>query len=160
MKSLLAVVVAALALTIPLQAETEKETTSQKADKTWSKTKEVAKEAGQAVADTTKKAAGAVVEVLTPDKDAHQVQVNLTGARIEMPRRISAGKNAFVVRNTSKEKQNFEIQGESVERGFLFAVDPNQTKTLQATLKRGKYKAYAIKKDGKNERYDIGLTVE
>ena len=127
---------------------------------TWEKTKDTAKDAGHAVADTARSAANAVVETLTPDKDAHHVNVRLTGASIDMPKSVPSGKTAFVVKNTANEKQSFEIQGEGIDRGFLFALGPDETKTLQTTLKPGKYKAYAIRKNGEEKRFEINLTVE
>ena len=41
-----------------------------------------------AVADTTKKAADTVVDAVTPDTDAHKVDVKLVDHRIEMPKQI------------------------------------------------------------------------
>jgi iron uptake system EfeUOB component EfeO/EfeM len=155
MKTLLTVIVAVAFAGFAAQAQDEQQ------DKTaWEKTKEAARDAGHAVAKTTKNAANAVVETLTPDKDAHHVNVRLTGDSIDMPKSVPAGKTAFVVKNTATEKQNFEIQGEDIDRGFVFALGPDETKTLQTTLKRGKYKAYAIRKNGEEKRFEINLTVE
>lgn len=146
----------AVVVLLPFVARAENE---QQDKSTWEKTKEATKDAGQTVAKTSKDVAGAIVETVTPDKDARRVNVDLTGDGIDMPKSMRAGKTAFVVKNRAHEKQNFEIRGDGIDREFVFNISPDETKTLQTTLKRGRYQAYAIRKDGKEHRYQIHLTV-
>jgi iron uptake system EfeUOB component EfeO/EfeM len=161
---LLFIIIAAAVFLLPLsgttQAEEQDKTASEKASDAWDKTKQTSKKAAQTVTKTTKNAANAIVETLTPDADARHVQVRLTGSGIEMPKTVTAGKTAFVVKNTAKEDQNFEVIGEGIDREFVFDISPGQTKTLQTNLKRGKYKAQAIRKNGKEKRFEINLTVK
>lgn len=132
----------------------------EKTANTLEKVGEKTKDAGRAIADTTKKAANAVVDAVTPDKDAHKVEVTLVEHRIEMPKRLEAGKTAFVVRNEGKEKHNFEIQGEGIEKKFIAAVDPNETKVLHVDLKAGNYKVFCPVKEHDSEGMKVELTVK
>src|SRR3954447_3263961 len=124
------------------------------------KTKEAAKDAGHAVVSTTRNVADAVVETFSPDKNARRVRVNLGTDGIEMPKSLPAGKTVFVVKNTAKENRNFEIQGGGMDRAFVFSLGPNDTKNLQTDLKRGKYRAFCIAKNGKTQRFRANLTVK
>ena len=53
--------------------------------------------------------------------------------------------------NAGKTAQNFEVEGESVDRKFVAAPNPGETKVLHVNLKRGTYTAYSPGKD-KNKR--------
>ena len=153
----------ALAAAISLAGAQEQKpdkTLGQKTSDTLQKAGEKTKDAGRTIVDTTKKAANAVVDAVTPDKDAHEVEVKLVEHRIEMPKQVAPGKTAFVVRNVGKEKHNFEIQGEGIEKKFLAAVDPQQTKVLHVDLKPGTYKVYCPVKDHDAEGMKLTLTVK
>lgn len=135
-------------------------TLGEKTAETLEKAKEKTKDAGRAVAETTKKAADAVVDAVTPDKDARKVEVKLTEHQIDMPKQLGTGKTAFVVRNAGKEKHNFEIVGEGIEKKFFAAVSPDETKVLHVDLKPGTYKVYCPVKDHEGDGMKLSLTVK
>ena len=144
----------------PAQDKKSDKTLGEKTTDTLQKAGEKTKDVGRAIGDTTKKAANAVVDAVTPDKDAHKVEVKLIEHRIEMPKSVEAGKTAFVVRNGGKEKHNFEIQGEGIEKKFLAPLDPDETKVLHVDLKPGTYKVYCPVKDHDAEGMKLNLTVK
>ena len=135
-------------------------TLGEKTAETLDKAKEKTKDAGRTVADTTKKAADAVVDAVTPDKDARRVEVKLTEHQIDMPKELGTGKTAFVVHNAGKEKHNFELVGEGIEKKFFASLGPNETKVLHADLKPGTYKVYCPVKDHAGEGMKLNLTVK
>ncbi len=123
------------------RGENEK-TVSEKTAEVWDKTKETTKDAGNAIADKTKKAVSAVEDAIDkPDADAHKVNVSVTDGGIDMPKSLKPGKTAFIVKNTGKEKHNFEIEGKNLEKSFWLAIGPGDTKTMQVDLKPGTYEA-------------------
>jgi hypothetical protein len=140
-------------------SDEEEKSTSEKASDTWQTTKKKTKEAAHEVAQATRNAGDAVVETLSPDKDARHVEVTLSHSSIGMPSTLKPGKTAFVVKNAGKEKENFGITGEGIDREFIFALSPNDTKTLQVTLKRGRYHVYCTAKGGKKHRTEMNLRV-
>ncbi len=120
----------------------DEKTVSEKTAEVWDKTKETAKDAGEAIADKTKKAVSAVENAIDkPDADAHKVNVEVTDKGIEMPKSLPAGKTAFIVKNAGKEKHNFEIEGANLEESFWLAISPGDSKTMQVDLKAGTYEA-------------------
>lgn len=120
----------------------EEKTFSEKAGETLDKAAQKTKEAGRAVADTTRKAAESVADAVTPDADARKVEVTLTEHKINMPKSLTSGKTAFVVTNSGKDKHNFEIEGQGIEKKFMMGLGPNDTKTLHVDLKPGNYKVF------------------
>src|SRR6266581_7610725 len=106
-----------------------------------------AKKAAQTVAHGAKKAADTVEDAVTPDSDARRVDVTVTDDRIDMPTRLKPGKTAFVVKNAGKTTQNFEVEGQSVDRKFVAAPNPGETKVMHVVLKRGTYTVYSPGKD-------------
>ena len=124
------------------------------------KTTSTLDKAGRAVADTTRKAADAAVDAVTPDSDARKVEVRLAEHHIDMPKRLESGKTAFVVHNTGKEKHNFEIQGEGVEKKFFADLGPDESKVLHVNLKPGTYKVSCPVKDHASEGMNLSLTVK
>lgn len=140
--------VAAVLSTTVLAADerTLGEKTTDTLQKAGEKTKEVGraavettKEAGRAVAEGSRKAMDAIKDAVTPDADARRVDVTLTGQRIDLPKQTAAGKTAFVVRNSGGVKQNFQVEGEGIDKKFLTGVEPNESKTLHVDLKPGTY---------------------
>jgi uncharacterized cupredoxin-like copper-binding protein len=119
-----------------------------------------AKGAGRTLADTTKKAADTVVDAVTPDKDAHRVEVTLNERRIDMPRSLGSGKTAFVVRNASKEKHNFEIAGQGIDKKFTTSLSPDESKVLHVDLAPGNYKVICPVKDHDEEGMRFDVTVK
>jgi hypothetical protein len=103
--------------------------------------------AARTVAHGVKKAADTVEDAVTPDTDARRVDVTMTDDRIDMPAQLKPGKTAFVVKNAGKTTQNFEVEGRSVDRKFVAAPNPGETKVLHVILKRGTYTAYSPGKD-------------
>ena len=104
--------------------------------------------AARTVAHGVKKAADTVEDAFTPDSDARRVEVTITEDRIDMPTQLRAEKTAFVVKNAGKTTQNFEVEGRSVDRKFVAAPNPGQTKVLHVYLKRGTYSVYSPGKTG------------
>jgi hypothetical protein len=103
MKTILMIPVALVAAMAFASAEEKKsdKTFGERASETYDKAKETTKNAGRAAVDTTKKAAGAVADAVTPD-DAREVKVRLIEHKIEMPKQIEAGKTEFVVTNAGR----------------------------------------------------------
>ncbi len=123
----------------------------EKTAEVWDKTKEVAKETGEVIADQTKKAVAAVEDAIEkPDADAKKVNVQITDSGIQMDQSLPAGKTAFTVKNTGKEKHNFEIEGPNLEKSFWLAIAPGDSKTMQVDLKAGTYEV-DCKLHSKNE---------
>lgn len=161
MKTLLSMILAGAISIVVAQAQTEEKdkTAGEKTSEAWDKTKEATKDAGRAVADTTKKATKAVVDALTPDADARKVNVTLMEHRIDMPKSVEPGKTAFVVKNSGKEKHNFEVEGQGIEEKFFLALGPDETKVLHVNLKTGTYKVYCPMKDHEKKGMEVKLTV-
>jgi len=132
----------------------------EKTSETLQKAGEKVKDTGRAVADTTKKAADAVVDAVTPDNDARKVDVKLVEHRIEMPKHVAKGKTAFVVHNAGKEKHNFEIAGEGIDKKFMVDLGPDQTKVLHVDVKPGSYKVYCPVGDHEEEGMKLNLTAK
>jgi iron uptake system EfeUOB component EfeO/EfeM len=106
-----------------------------------------------------KKAADTVEDAVTPDSDARRVDVTVTDDRIDMPAQLKPGKTAFVVKNAGNTAQNFEVEGRSVDRKFVAAPNPGETKVLHVILKRGAYTAYSPGKDGNKRTAAVTLRV-
>jgi archaellum component FlaG (FlaF/FlaG flagellin family) len=104
--------------------------------------------AARTVAHGVTKAADTVEDAFTPDSDARRVDVTITEDRVDMPTQLRPGKTAFVVKNAGKTTQNFEVEGRSVDRKFVAAPNPGQTKVLHVYLKRGTYSVYSPGKTG------------
>src|SRR5437588_12240846 len=118
-----------------------------------------AKNAAKTVAHGAKRAADTVADALTPDTDARRVDVTVTDNRIDMPTRLRPGKTAFVVKNAGKNAQNFEVEGQSVDRKFVAAPNPGETKVLHVNLKRGTYTAYSPGKDNNKRTGEVTVNV-
>ena len=153
------IIVAAAMSVATAQEKKSDKSIGEKTSETLQKAGEKAKEAGHAIVDGTKKAGEAVVDAVTPDKDAHKVDVKLVEHRIEMPKQIGTGKTAFVVHNTGKEKHNFEISGEGIDKKFMAALSPDETKVLHVDLKAGTYKVTCPVGDHEDEGMKLNLTV-
>src|SRR5678816_1085816 len=97
------------------------------------------------------KTADTVVDAVTPDKDAHRVEVTLNEHRIDMPKSLGSGKTAFVVRNSGKEKHNFEIEGQGIDKKFMTSLSPDESKVLHVDLAPGNYKVICPVKDHEEE---------
>jgi len=153
MKTFLAIILAGAIsiVALPLQAQTEKKDES---------VGEKASDAAHAVVKTAKEAADAVVDAVTPDTDAKKVNVNVTEDSIDMPKSVEPGKTAFVVKNSGKEKHNFEVRGQRIDKKFMLALAPDETKVLHVDLKTGRYKAMCLMTDHeKKKKIAVDLTV-
>ena len=115
--------------------------------------------AARTVAHGVKNAADTVEDAVTPDSDARRVDVTVTDERIDMPAQLKPGKTAFVVKNAGKTTQNFEVEGRSVDRKFVTAPNPGETKVLHVILKRGTYTAYSPGKEGNKRTTAVILRV-
>jgi major membrane immunogen (membrane-anchored lipoprotein) len=118
------------------------------------------KKAAKTVAHGAKKAADTVADALTPDSDARRVDVTVTDGKIDMPTHLESGKTAFVVKNDSKTTQNFEVRGEDIDRKFVSAPNPGETKVLHVTLEKGTYRVYSPKSDDEKPAHKMTLHVK
>ena len=124
-------------------AQAEEKTVGQKTEEVWDKTKQKTKQVSNAVVKETKETIQAIEHKIdAPDADARKVKVTLTDGGVQMPRSLPAGKTAFIVVNTGKQKHNFAIEGEHLDKSFWFAIDPKNSKTMQVALKPGSYEAH------------------
>jgi major membrane immunogen (membrane-anchored lipoprotein) len=153
MKTILSIVFAGLISTASAQVVDTAENVAHSAVKG-------AKNAAETVATGTKKAVNKVADALTPDSDARAVNVTVRDDSVDMPTQLKPGKTAFVVKNTGKSAQNFEVRGQGVDRKFTTAPDPGQTKVLHVTLQRGTYTAYAPGKDENKRTGEVTLHVK
>jgi uncharacterized cupredoxin-like copper-binding protein len=161
MKTIISILLALTISILGVQAtEEEEKTLGEKTSETLDKAKEKTKEAGRAVADTTKKAADAVVDAVTPESDARRVEVKLSESDIDMPKKLKPGKTAFVVYNAGKEKHNFKVEGEGIDKKFILAVGPTETKVLHMDLKAGTYNAYCPMDDHEEKGMKVKLAVK
>ncbi len=151
MKTFLSIVFAGLISTAVAQVDT--------AENVARSTVRGTEKAARTVAHGVKKAADTVEDVFTPDSDARRVDVTVTNDRIDMPTQLKPGKTAFVVKNAGKTKQNFEVEGRSVDRKFAAAPNPGQTKVMHVTLKRGTYTAHSPEKEGNKRTAEVTLRV-
>jgi hypothetical protein len=142
------------------QTPQSQKTLGQKTADTLEKAKDKTVDAGRAVVDETKKAAETVKDTVIPDPNARKIDVTLTEHRIDMPRELSAGKTAFVVRNDGKERQNFKIEGPGLDREFMIPVGPQESKTLDVELKPGEYKVIVPGKESKFKDDEMSLRVK
>jgi hypothetical protein len=133
MKTILSILFAGLISTAIAQVDT--------AENVVRSTVRGTKEAAETVAHGAKKAADKVADAVTPDTDARRVDVTMSDDRIDMPTELKPGKTAFVVKNAGKTTRNFEVRGGSVDRKFVTAPSPGETKVLHVHLKRGSYTA-------------------
>jgi len=166
---LTAVLACSLCFTV---AQAEEKTVSEKSAEVWDETKKTTKKVSKAVVKTTKETSEAVVKktketvkaiehsIDTPDADARKVQVKITDEGVEMPRSLRPGKTAFIVANTGKQKHNFEIEGENLDKSFWFAIAPKDSKTMQVDLKRGTYEAHCSVDDHAGKEARVKLAVK
>lgn len=126
------------------------------------KTSETLQKTGKVIVDDTKKVGTTIKDAVIPESDARKVDVTLSGRHIEMSREIPAGRTAFVVRNDGKERQNFKIEGNGLDKEFMIAVAPNDTKTLSVDLKAGEYKVFVPMpgKDSEPKGHEVNLKVK
>jgi uncharacterized cupredoxin-like copper-binding protein len=150
----------ALAAAMASASAVERRTLGERTTDSLSKVGEGIKDTGRTIANTTKKAGESVVDAVTPDRDARRVDVNLTENRIEMPRTISSGKTAFVVRNEGREKHNFEIEGQDIDKKFMTSLGPDESRVLHADLAPGNYKVICPVKNHEDEGMRLNLRVK
>jgi archaellum component FlaG (FlaF/FlaG flagellin family) len=151
MKTFLTIILAGVVSTAVAQVDTAENVVHTTVRKT--------KEAAHTVAHGAKKAADTVEDAVTPDSDARRVDVTVTEDRIDVPTQLKPGKTAFVVKNAGQTPQNFEVQGRSVDRKFVAAPNPGETKVLHVTLKRGTYTVYSPGKNGDKQTNKMTLRV-
>jgi hypothetical protein len=159
-----------LAISLSTMAIHAQETAGEKAAEAWDKTKSTAKQVGRTTKETaknvgrtlkreTKKVANTVVDAVTPDSDAHRVNVKLTAGNISMPKRLPAGKTAFVVTNTTNESLTFEVSGADLEQRLAATLGPKEKKVYQVNLDRGRYQAACVIKGAETHEVAVDLTV-
>ena len=140
-------------------AQAAEKTVSEKSAEVWDETKKTTKKVSKAVVKKTKETVKAIEHSIdTPDADARKVQVTITDEGVQMPGSLRAGKTAFIVKNTGKQKHNFEIEGENLDKSFWFAIAPKDSKTMQVDLKPGTYEAHcSVDEHGKEARVKIAV---
>jgi hypothetical protein len=111
------------------------------------KAAETTKDIGKSISNTTKKAVEGVKDALTPDADAHKVEVKLTDKSVGISGKVEPGKTAFIVKNEGKEKHGFAVSGEEMDQRFYSPVAPGESNVLHMTLKPGHYRAFVPDKD-------------
>ncbi|MBN8417768.1 MAG: hypothetical protein J0L73_02485 [Verrucomicrobia bacterium] len=135
--------------------KTTEKTTGEKAKETLKKAEDKTMAAGHAVVNGTKKAGRAIADAVTPDSDAAKVDVNINDSDISLPMTLEAGKTAFVVKNTGKEKHNFHIKGKGVDEKFLLDVAADDTKVMHVHLKPGTYQVASPGKEGEMMKHTV-----
>jgi iron uptake system EfeUOB component EfeO/EfeM len=151
MKTFLSIVFAGLISTAVAQVDT--------AENVARSTVRGTEKAARTVAHGVKKAADTVEDAFTPDTDARRVDVTVTDDRIDMPTQLKPGKTAFVVKNAGRTAQNFEVEGQTVDRKFAAAPKPGQTKVMHVTLKRGTYTVYSPGKEENKRTAEVTFRV-
>ncbi|HYJ06902.1 MAG TPA: cupredoxin domain-containing protein [Chthoniobacterales bacterium] len=153
-------------------AQAEEKTVAEKTEEVWDETKKKTKEVSKAVVKTTKETSKAVAKktketvkaiehkIDTPDADARKVNVTITDGGVQMPASLRPGKTAFVVTNSGKQKHNFEIEGEHLDKSFWFAIAPKDSKTMQVDLKPGSYDAHCNIGEHANKEAKVKLVVK
>src|SRR5688572_26122301 len=153
-------------------AQAAEKTVAEKTEEVWDETKKKTKEVTKAVVDTTKETSKTVAKktketvkaiehkIDSPDADARKVNVTINDGGVQMPRSLPAGKTAFIVKNSGKQKHNFEIEGEHLDKSFWFAIAPKDSKTMQVDLKRGTYEAHCSVADHANKEAKVKLAVK
>lgn len=153
-------------------AQAEDKTVAEKTEEVWDKTKQKTKEVSKAVVKTTKDTTQTVAKktketmkaiehkIDNPDPDARKVNVTITDGGVQMPASLRPGKTAFIVKNSGKQKHNFEIEGEHLDKSFWFAIAPKDSKTMQVDLKPGTYDAHCSIGDHANKEAKAKLVVK
>jgi hypothetical protein len=155
---LVACLVGAFSITV---AQAEEKTVSEKSAEVWDKTKKKTKEISKTVAKKTEETVKAIEHKIdTPDADARKVQVTITDAGVHMPASLRPGKTAFIVTNNGKQKHNFQIQGEHLDKTFWFAIASRDSKTMQVELKPGSYEAHCNVAEHRNKEAAVKLLVK
>ncbi|WP_395740914.1 cupredoxin domain-containing protein [Prosthecobacter sp.] len=122
-------------------------TTGEKPKSLLKKTEDATAAAGHALVNGTKKAGRAIKDAVTPDSDAQKVEVTINDSDISVPKKLGAGKTAFMVKNTGKEKHNFHIMGKGVDEKFYMDIAANDTKVMHVQLKPGTYQVTCPNKE-------------
>jgi len=86
------------------------------------------------------------------------IEVKLSEYKIEMPKTVPVGSTTFKVSNTGKEMDNFEIEGNGIEKR-VGNLNPGETKTLLVALKPGTYEVYCPVPGHKSHGMSLDLTV-
>ena len=152
MKTFLSIVFAGLISTAVAQVDT--------AENVVHSTVRGTEKAAKTVVHGAAKAVDKVEDALTPEPDARRVDVNLTENSVDMPTSLKPGRTAFVIKNSGKTTQNFEIEGHGVDREFMKPPKPGDTKVLHVTLKRGTYTVYSPGKDENKRAAKVTLRVK
>jgi iron uptake system EfeUOB component EfeO/EfeM len=152
--------------------QAEEKTVAEKTEEVWDKTKTKTKQITKTVAKKTKETAKTVAKktketvkaiehkIDTPDADARKVNVTINDGGVQMPVSLRPGKTAFVVTNSGKQRHNFEIEGEHLDKSFWFGLAPRETKTMQVNLKRGSYEAHCSVGEHANKEATVKLAVK
>ncbi len=142
-------------------ARAEEKTVGEKTSDIWDATKKTTKEVTQKVVKKTKETVAAVEDAIDkPDADARKVNVTITEKGIQMPGNLTAGKTAFIVKNTGKQAHNFEIEGAGLNKSFWLNVAPGATKTMQVDMKPGTYEADCRLKEHEGKEAKVRVAVK
>lgn len=142
-------------------AQAEEKTVAEKSAEVWDQTKKTTKEVSKTVAKKTKETVKAIEHKIdSPDPDARKIEVRITDRGVQMPASLRPGKTAFIVTNGGKERHNFEIEGEHLDKSFWFAIAPKDSKTMQVDLKPGTYEAHCSVNEHANKEARVKLVVK
>lgn len=142
-------------------AQAEEKTVAEKSGEVWDKTKKKTKEISKTVAKKTKETVKSIEHKIdTPDPDARKVEVTITDKGVQMPASLRAGKTAFIVTNSGKERHNFEIEGDQLDKSFWFGIASKDRKTMQVDLKPGTYEAHCSVTGHENKEAKVKLVVK
>lgn len=154
-------IICALLVFTPRLARAQEKSTSEKTAEAWDATKKTTKDVTGKVVRTTKEAANRIEATIEkPDADARKVEVKVSDRGVQLPNSLSAGKTAFVVKNTGKEAHNFQIRGNAIEKSFWIDLPPNESKTMQVDLKPGTYEAHCRVKRHEGKESKVQLVVK
>ena len=116
---------------------------------------------GHKVVRGTKRVIHRIADAVTPEPDAHRVEVTVSDDRIDMPAKTHPGKTAFVVHNAGQQPRSFEVEGDADNYQFEHDVKPGQTKVLHVPMTRGTYTVHSsAAKQPKEKGANATLTVK
>lgn len=160
-KTISRLLLATLALAVPMHLPAAEKTASEKTAEAWDATKQTTKDVTKKVVTKTKEVVSAAeAAVSKPDADAHKVDVKVNDKGVQLPGNLAAGKTAFVVKNTGKQAHNFRVEGSGLKKSFWFDVQPNDTKIMQVDLKPGTYQANSSADGETSDQKKVTLTVK
>ena len=126
--------------------------------KTEEKIEETTGKIGETIDTLADKVKNEIDSIGKPSRDdstvraeEHSVKVTLADGKINMPKTLQAGWQAFEVKNAGTKDHNFEIEGNGVHEEFSLDLDPGDKKIMRVELKPGTYQVYCPVADHKEK---------